>query len=128
MSIFILSVTLAFSILMAAIIFNFAEPLADLLYGQMDIAKYIKILCFVIPFIYLDLVIDNILKGLDAQVGVVFVNIADCLITTLFIYFAVPALGFIGYILSIFISEIFNILLSLGQLLLILHKQKIKNT
>lgn len=126
MSIFILLVTLAFSIFITGIIFYFAEPLADLLYNQKDIAKYIKILCFVIPFIYLDLVIDNILKGLDAQVSVVFVNIADCLITILFIYFAVPALGFIGYILSIFISEIFNILLSLGQLLLIISKNKIK--
>ena len=127
MSIFILSVTLAFSIFVTAIIFYFAEPLADLLYNQKDIAKYIKILAFLIPFIYLDLVIDNILKGLDAQVSVVFVNIADCLLTISFIYFVVPRFGFIGYILSIFVSEIFNIVLSFGQLLLILHKHKIKN-
>ena len=127
MSIFVLCVTLTFSIFITAIIFYFAEPLADLLYNQKYISKYIKILCFVIPFIYLDLVIDNILKGLDAQVSVVFVNIADCLITIFFIYFAVPSLGFMGYILSIFVSEIFNILLSFGQLLLILYKHKIKS-
>lgn len=127
MSIFILSVTLAFSVLMTAIIFKFAEPLANLLYNKNNITKYIKILVFLIPFIYLDLVIDNILKGLDAQVSVVFINIADCLLTISFIYFVVPSLGFVGYILSIFVSEIFNIFLSLGQLLLILHKQKIKS-
>jgi stage V sporulation protein B len=124
MSILILSITLIFSIFIGIIIFYFAKPLSNLLYKKSDIAQYIKILSFLIPFIYLDLVIDNILKGLDAQVSVVFINIADCLITISFIYFVVPCLGFIGYIISIFISEIFNIILSLGQLILIIYKQR----
>lgn len=124
MSILILSITLIFSIFIGIIIFYFAKPLSNLLYNKSTIAQYIKILSFLIPFIYLDLVIDNILKGLDAQVSVIFINIADCLITISFIHFVVPSLGFLGYIISIFISEIFNIVLSLGQLILIIHKQR----
>lgn len=124
MSIFILFVTLIFSVFISIIIFYFAEPLSFFLYNKSHISKYIKILSFLIPFIYLDLVIDNILKGLDAQISVVFINIADCLITISFIYFIVPSFGFMGYILSIFISEIFNIFLSLGQLIFIIHRQK----
>ena len=124
MSSFILIATLVFSFFICAIIFFFAEPICAALYKQADIFKYVKILSFLIPCIYLDLVIDNILKGLDAQVSVVFINIADCLITISFIYFVVPSLGFLGYILSIFVSEIFNVVISLFRLLVLIHKNK----
>lgn len=127
MSIFILSISLAFSVLIGIIVFAFANPICRLLYNQSDISKYVKILSFLIPCIYLDLVIDNILKGLDAQISVVFINIADCLVTISFIYFVVPSLGFIGYILSIFVSEIFNVVLSLSRLLILIHKNKYHN-
>ena len=124
MSTFILVSTLVFSFFIFGIIFFFAEPICNALYKQAYIYQYVKILAFLIPCIYLDLVIDNILKGLDAQVSVVFINIADCLITISFIYFVVPSLGFLGYILSIFVSEIFNVVLSLSRLLILIHKNK----
>lgn len=124
MSIFILAITLAFSFFICAIIYFLAEPICQALYKQNDISQYVKLLSFLIPCIYLDLVIDNILKGLDAQVSVVFINIADCLITISFIYFVVPTLGFLGYILSIFVSEIFNVVISLFRLLILIYKNK----
>ena len=124
MSTFILTSTLAFSILICAIIYFCAEPICESLYKQANISQYVKILSFLIPCIYLDLVIDNILKGLDAQVSVVFINIADCLITISFIYLIVPSLGFLGYIISIFVSEIFNVVISLFRLLVLIYKNK----
>jgi len=123
MTAFILISTLIFSFLICLIIFFLAEPICNILYDKPDIFKYVKMLSFLIPCIYLDLVIDNILKGLDAQVSVVFINIADCLVTISFIYFVVPALGFPGYILSIFVSEIFNVILSLSKLLILILKK-----
>lgn len=66
---------------------------------------------------YLDMVIDGILKGLDGQTSVMVVNVLDLTITTSFIYFFVPRLGIVGYIFSIFISEIVNFLASLKKLL-----------
>ena len=126
MSTFILVSTLMFSICICAIIFCLAEPICNILYRQANISQYVKMLSFLIPCIYLDLVIDNILKGLDAQVSVVFINIADCLITISFIYFIVPSLGFLGYILSIFVSEIFNVVISLLRLLVLIHNNKQK--
>ncbi len=124
MSTFILLSTLVFSLFICAIIFFFAEPICEALYKQSDISQYVKLLAFLIPCIYLDLVIDNILKGLDAQVSVVFINIADCLITISFIYFIVPILGFVGYMLSIFVSEIFNVIISLFRLIILIHHNK----
>lgn len=124
MSTFILTSTLAFSVFICAVIYFFAEPICQALYKQSDISQYVKILSFLVPCIYLDLVIDNILKGLDAQVSVVFINIADCLITISFIYLVVPSLGFLGYIISIFVSEIFNVLISLFRLLILIYNNK----
>lgn len=123
MTAFILTLTLIFSFLICAIIFFFAEPICNALYKNSDIFYFVKILSFLIPCIYLDLVIDNILKGLDAQVSVVFINIADCLITISFIYFVVPTFGFLGYITSIFVSEIFNVILSLSWLLILIYRK-----
>ena len=122
MSRFILSVTAIFSISVNFILFTFADLLAVKIYSNIDIAKYIKLLSFLVVFMYLDLVIDSILKGLDAQLSVVFINIADCVVTILFILIFVPKLGFIGYVFSIYISEIFNIFLSLGKLVFLLKK------
>lgn len=123
MSTFILISTLLFSVFIWAIIFFFAKPISNTLYKQVDISQYVRILSFLIPCIYLDLVVDNILKGLDAQISVIFINIADCLITTFFIYWVVPILGFLGYILSIFVSEIFNVALSLLRLIVLINRK-----
>ena len=71
---------------------------------------------------YLDIVIDSILKGLDEQFNVMLVNVVDLLVSVIFIYFFVPRLGFIGYIFSIYISELLNFILSSLRLMKILKK------
>ena len=75
---------------------------------------------------YLDIVIDGILKGLDAQVAVMGINVFDCVVSIAFIYFFVPILGFSGYIISIFISEIIDFTLSGYKLLQILQSFEYK--
>ena len=109
---FILICTFIFSVIVAILIFVFSDELSNLIYHKTEIAKYLRILSPLIIIMYLDIVIDSILKGLDAQVDVMIVNIFDCLISIAFIYFLVPILGFSGYIISIFISEIIDFSLS----------------
>lgn len=77
---------------------------------------YIKIFAPIVPFMYLDIIIDSILKGLDAQIGVLFINIVDLLLSISFIFFFVPKFGIIGFIASIFASEILNFVLSFKKL------------
>jgi len=108
--------------LIAIVIFVFSDELSNLIYHKTEIAKYLRILAPLIVIMYLDIVIDGILKGLDAQVDVMIVNVFDCIVSIAFIYFFVPVLGFSGYILSIFISEIIDFTLSGYRLLKILKK------
>lgn len=112
--------TFIFSVIIAILIFIFSNTLSQVLYNKLEIAKYLRILSPLIVVMYLDIVIDSILKGLDAQVSVMAINVFDCIISIAFIYFLVPILGFSGYIISIFISEIIDFTLSGTKLLKIL--------
>lgn len=114
--------TFIFSIIIAILVFAFANNLSVALYNKIEIAKYLRILSPLIIIMYLDIVIDSILKGLDAQVSVMAINVFDCIVSICFIYFLVPILGFSGYIISIFISEIIDFTLSGYKLLKILQK------
>lgn len=120
----ILSFTFLFALIITVFIFVCSDFLSSIIYHKLEIAKYLRILSPLIIIMYLDIVIDSILKGLDAQVSVMGINIFDCFISINFIYFLVPVLGFSGYIMSIFISEIINFSLSLYRLAQILHKMK----
>ena len=118
----ILVCTLIFSLIVAIFIFIFSDKLSNLIYHKTEIAKYLRILSPLIIIMYLDIVIDGILKGLDAQVDVMIINVFDCIVSIAFIYFLVPILGFSGYIISIFISEVIDFTLSGYRLIKILQK------
>ena len=123
-SFIILACTFIFSILVSLFMFIFADNLCTAIYNKLEIAKYVRILSPLVIVMYLDIIIDSILKGLDAQVSVMGINIIDCIISISFIYFLVPILGFSGYIISIFISELVNFSLSGWKLLKILQTMK----
>lgn len=114
--------TLIFSIFICIFIFVFSDKLSNMIYHKAEIAKYLRILSPLIIVMYLDIVIDGILKGLDAQVSVMAINVFDCIISIAFIYFLVPVFGFSGYIISIFISEVIDFTLSGYKLLKLLRE------
>ena len=102
-----------FACLITCFFWIFGDALGLFIYNSKEIGIYIKLFASLIPFMYVDIIIDNILKGLDAQANVMVINVIDLVVTTSFIFFFVPILGLKGYIISIFISEILNLCLSL---------------
>ena len=109
---------------LSIILFIFSDFLAELIYKNSSISYYIKILAPLAIFIYVDTVVDSVLRGLDAQVGVMIINILDLAISTSFIYFFVPKLGLVGYLISIYMSEVLNFIVSLFQLIKIVYFRK----
>ncbi len=120
-----LILTIAF--LLTCTLFVFSNQLGKFIYKDANIGHYIRILSPLAIFIYVDTVVDSVLRGLDAQVGVMIINILDLIISTSFIYFLVPKLGLIGYIISIYISEVLNFTISLIQLIKIVYFKKQKS-
>jgi len=105
-----------FAITLCTFLIIFGNKLGTIIYHDESIGFYIKIFAPLIPFMYVDIIIDSILKGLDAQVNVLFINIIDLLLSISFILFFVPVYGINGFIASIFASEILNFVLSLKKL------------
>ena len=109
----ILFVISIFSIFLTIVFILFANEISLFIYKNIETGLYIKILSHILIFMYLDIVIDSILKGLDDQFNVMIVNVIDLLVSVIFIYFFVPKLGFTGYILSIYkISSYFPLSIS----------------
>lgn len=86
---------IATSICLFVSIFLFAnaENLAQWIYHDISISIYIKMLAPLSIFILLDCIVDNILKGLDAQNSVMFINILDTFSDVILIYTLVPNWG-----------------------------------
>lgn len=108
---------LAFAFCVAGIFFAFADRLGILLYSSDEAAKYIRLLSLLVPVMYLDTSTDAILKGLGEQVHCMKVNIADSFLSVGLVLILVPKLGIVGYIITIYIAEMFNAALSIGRLI-----------
>ena len=106
-----------FACVLTVIFLIFGNNLGRLIYKDVTVGMYIKLFAPLIPFMYVDIVVDSILKGLDAQVNVLFINIIDLLVSISFIFFFVPIFGIKGFIASVFASEILNFGLSLKKLM-----------
>ncbi len=113
----VFKITLLFSIGVGGIVFGFSGALGEALYKSSEVAFYIGVFSVLIPVMYFDEIVDGLLKGLNQQVKVVQINIIDTVLTTLLILFMLPRYGIKGYIITIFISEVFNAVLSIWRLI-----------
>lgn len=118
---FIFKFTSFFSVCVIGVFLTFTEEICHFVYHNLEIAEFLVLLCPLVILIYLDKIIDAMLRGLDKQVGVMFCNIFDLITTTLLIYLLVPVWGIYGYIAIISISEILNFAISLFQLYKVTH-------
>lgn len=113
----IFKITCAFSICISSIFMFFANDLGLVIYNNLETGFLFKVFSPLIFFMYMDNIIDSILKGLNKQFGVMCCNILDLSVTTFFIYFLLPIYGIKGYIISIFISELLNFTVSFLQMI-----------
>jgi len=118
---FIFKFTSFFSVCVIGVFLTFTEEICFFFYHNLDIAPFLSLLCPLVILIYLDKIIDSMLRGLDKQVGVMFCNIFDLVSTIVLIYSMVPVFGIYGYIAIIAISEILNFTISLIQLYKVSH-------
>ena len=100
------------SLIISSVIFIFASQLSELVYKSSNVTKYVQILAPLIPFMYIDNIVDAILKGLDKQVTVLKINIIDLVSGIFLIIVLIPKFGVWGYVFTIYFSEILNFGLS----------------
>lgn len=108
----ILKLTLFFSVITAVLLLLFSKQLSNFMYKTNSVSIYIKILAPLVPFMYIDNVVDAILKGLGKEVSVLKINIIDLFSSIILIFFAIPKFGIMGYVFIIYFSELLNFVLS----------------
>ncbi len=112
-----LSATLLFSVLCAGVLSACSYEIGEIFYGSQEAGVYIRRMAPVVVIMYLDTVIDCILKGLGHQVYTMGVNIADSLLSLGLVLLFLPRMGAVGYVYVVMLAELFNFSLSLFRLL-----------
>ncbi len=109
-------VTFAFSACVSGIMLSYSGSLGRVIYNSTDAGKYIRLLAPVIPIMYLDTVVDSMLKGLGYQVYTMTVNIIDAALCVIGVILLIPRLGILGYVILISVSELVNASASIFKL------------
>lgn len=113
----IMTLSLIFSIGVSGIVILFSKNLGLTIYNSVEAAYYIKVMAPLIPVMYIDSAVDAILKGMGHEVYSMNVNIADALTACLFALFLIPKMGLMGYVISIYATEMLNTFLSLWKMI-----------
>ncbi len=110
-----------FSVGVAGIMLFLSPLLGRVLYDSAEVARFIRLLAPLVPVMYMDSATDAMLKGLGEQVYSMRVNIFDALVSVISVAILVPRLGIMGYIITIYITELLNAALSIARLLRVSH-------
>lgn len=109
--------TLLFSFLITSVLIVFADDLGKAFYKNSDVGNILRVMAPIIPLMYLDSVVDGMLKGLDQQLYSLKYNFSDSVMRVILIAVCIPMFGLKAYIAILFLSEIYNASLSINRLL-----------
>ena len=121
----VLKTVIIYSVGVAGIMMCLSREMGVVLLNNSDSALYISLIAPLIPIMYLDTSVDSILKGLGYQFYSMIINIADASMSVILVWLLLPHFGIMGYVITIYFTEIVNATLSITKLL-IATKTKVK--
>ena len=112
----VLHLTLLFSLFTGGLLLVYGGDLGRLLYKSDEVERYIRLMAPLVPLMYLDTAVDGMLKGMGLQKASMGINIVDAAVSLLLVWQLIPRVGLQGYLLTFYVSETLNFLLSFRQL------------
>ena len=112
-----LHITLTASILISGIFVLFAKDLGLLIYNSEEVGFLLQVLAPLMPVMYLESVVDGILKGLNQQVSSLKYSVADSVIRIILIVVLVPIRGMEGFLFVMIVSNLLTSFLNIHRLL-----------
>ncbi len=112
-----LQLTLSISVLLGGLFTVFAYTLGDVLYDSKEVGFLLRVLAPLMPVMYLESIVDGMLKGLNQQVSSLWYSIIDSLSRILLILLLVPRKGIGGFLLIMVFSNLLTSFLNLHRLL-----------
>lgn len=109
----VLCITSIFSFLIGAIFFAASTHIGEIVYNSREVGYLIRALSPLVPFMYLDLICDGILKGLDEQKTLFKTSVTDSAVRVLLVLVLVPEFGMKGFLLVMMFSNVYTSIASL---------------
>lgn len=108
---------ICFGMFFSAVFLAFGDSWGQAFYHSGSAGAYLRVLAPLVPLTYLDVVVDNLLKGLDEQFNSMKYNFTDSLIRVILVLCLLRFFGMESYVGILFFSTIFNASLSLHRLI-----------
>lgn len=112
----VFGVTMLSCLPVVAVFFCCSGQLGLLIYQSSEVGWLLRALAPLIPFMYLDLITDGILKGLDQQKALLRNCVIDSALRIILVLLAVPRAGMLGFLGVMFFSNIFTTALALVRI------------
>lgn len=113
----VLLMTLSVSILAGGVYTVFSNEIAEILYHDPQIGFYLRVLGPLAPFMYLESMVDGILKGMNEQVATFRYTLVDCVVRIVLIWLLLPRIGMQGFLFVMLVSNLLTCVLNLRRLL-----------
>lgn len=109
----IFKLTSLFAVCVSGILCGFGGDIARLIYSHSRAASFITLLSPLVIIMYLDIVTDGMLKGLDKQKSHMKYNLTESAVGILLTVTLLPVTGIAGYMIVIAVGEGINFFLSM---------------
>ncbi|MDE6020646.1 MAG: polysaccharide biosynthesis C-terminal domain-containing protein [Ruminococcus sp.] len=103
-----LKFTIYFSFFIASSLIIFGENIAVMFHGDILAGKMLRLLAPVIPFIYLEIILEAIIKGMGKQQFSMINYLAEYAVRITAVLVLIPIIGFYGIVVSYYASNIFG--------------------
>lgn len=104
----VIYITSVFSFLIAGIFFSASGNIGQIVYKSKEVGYLIRAVSPLVPFMYLDLICDGILKGLDSQKLLFMINVIDSAVRVVLVLVLVPMYGMTGFLGVMIFSNLFT--------------------
>ena len=117
-----LKLTGLFSLAAGACFVAFGPQLAQIVYRDAEVGRYVQVLGFVAPFMYLESMVDGVLKGLGEQLATFRYSLADSLLRIAAIAVLLPRYGIMAFLGIMIVSNLFTFTLTTRRMLKVAAK------
>ncbi|MBO5797495.1 MAG: oligosaccharide flippase family protein, partial [Clostridia bacterium] len=112
-----LQLTLCASILIGGVFYLYAAELGQLLFQHDEVSLMLRVLAPLVPAMYLESLVDGMLKGLGQQVSTLRYNLWDSALRLVLVITVVPRTGMAGFLFVMTVSNLLVAFLNLHRLL-----------
>lgn len=117
----VLHFTFILSIFVVGVFLNHSHEIGLVVYKNDHIGPILNTLAFIVPFMYVEVVSDGILKGLGEQVSCLRYSIIDSIFRITMIYFLIPFKGISAFLAIMLMSNFITCSLNFNRLLETTH-------